>query len=254
MLATDMLRRTDVLSGTLVAILGLFIVSQAWRMPMTDSYGGVQNVWYVSPALFPLSVGVMLILLGAALAVNGVRTIGRDGISSILKDITGGRLLAFLKEQPTIRFYTVVINLLMYVFLLIPRVDFFAASLLFLLLLFTTFYSGNDCEVMGGLRFSAISAALFGLLFFSGLSNGITASIDHPGDWLTLGLVLVLALISHRSISGDAARRRRFRIAVLVAVLAPLTIGVIFKYFLMVPMPTEGVVVQLLDIVRYAGH
>ena len=37
----------------------------------------------------------------------------------------------------------------------------------------------------------------------------------------------------------------------ILAVLAPFTIGPIFKYFLLVPMPTEGMVVAVLDALRY---
>ena len=39
-------------------------------MPMKDTWGGVQNVWFVSPALFPLFVGAMIMLLGAAAQPN----------------------------------------------------------------------------------------------------------------------------------------------------------------------------------------
>ncbi|MCB2173839.1 hypothetical protein KQH41_01090 [bacterium] len=253
MLAKDVLRKTDLVSGACVAGLGLFIISQAWQMPMKDSYGGVQNVWYVSPALFPLFVGAMLTLLGVSLVINGVRLIGREGVTAILETITGGRLLSFLSEEATIRFYTVVFNLLMFVFLLIPRVDFFAASLLFLLMLFTTFYCGDRCRVRSGLRFSVLSALAFTLLFVSGLSGGGGAAIEYPCDWLALGLAAMLAAGSYRSIGGGTGRNR-FWISVAVAVMAPLSIGVIFKYFLMVPLPTEGLIVELLDIIRYAGR
>jgi hypothetical protein len=34
--------------------------------------------------------------------------------------------------------------------------------------------------------------------------------------------------------------------------VAPLAIGILFKYFLLVPMPHEGLIVQLLDSIRYA--
>jgi hypothetical protein len=64
MMEKDKLRKADIFSGSLVVLLGLFIISQAFGMPMKDSWGGVQNVWFVSPALFPLLVGGMLSFLG----------------------------------------------------------------------------------------------------------------------------------------------------------------------------------------------
>ena len=62
MMDKDKLRKADIFSGSLIILLGLFIISQAVQMPMKDSWGGVQNVWFVSPALFPLLVGGMLVL------------------------------------------------------------------------------------------------------------------------------------------------------------------------------------------------
>jgi hypothetical protein len=54
MLEKENLRKADVYSGAVISLFGLWIVLQAIKMPMKDSWGGVQNVWYVSPAIFPL--------------------------------------------------------------------------------------------------------------------------------------------------------------------------------------------------------
>jgi len=56
MLEKEQLRKADIFSGLAIFLFGLFIVLMASEMPMKDSWGGVQNVWYVSPALFPLFV------------------------------------------------------------------------------------------------------------------------------------------------------------------------------------------------------
>ena len=40
--------------------------------------------------------------------------------------------------------------------------------------------------------------------------------------------------------------------SLIVAFVALTLIGIIFKYFLLVPMPFEGLVVQLLDSIWYA--
>ena len=54
MLEKEKLRKADIFSGLAIFLFGLFMVLMASEMPMKDSWGGVQNVWYVSPALFPL--------------------------------------------------------------------------------------------------------------------------------------------------------------------------------------------------------
>jgi hypothetical protein len=53
MMDKDKLRKADIFSGSIIMLFGLWIISQALQMPMKDSWGGVQNVWYVSPALLP---------------------------------------------------------------------------------------------------------------------------------------------------------------------------------------------------------
>ena len=87
MMEKDKLRRADMFSGSLICLLGLWIISQALKMPMKDSWGGVQNVWFVSPAIFPLFVGAMITLLGAML----IRTARSSSSSSGRRKIAGGR-------------------------------------------------------------------------------------------------------------------------------------------------------------------
>jgi len=253
MLAKDTLRQSDVFSGALIALLGIFIVSQSMRMPMKDSWGGVQNVWYVSPALFPLLVGAMLILLGLALCVIGLRHLGRTGLRRAIAE-SGPRLAGLLGATGTLRFFAVITALLVFVFILVPRVDFFAASPLFLLLLFALFHYVDERTMLPTLLASLGAALLFIILFAGGLDKDLGGMVPHPGDWLALALLATLTAHGLRSTSGHDERRRRLLAALLVAAIAPLTIGVVFKYLLLVPMPHEGLVVQVLDAIRYAGH
>jgi hypothetical protein len=102
------------------------------KMPMKDSWGGVQNVWFVSPALFPLFVGVMIVLLGALLIRTAMpkKSAFRPCKRAALARRPGlaGR---YLKTAAVMRFYAMVVLLFSYVYLNIPRVDFFLCSVLF---------------------------------------------------------------------------------------------------------------------------
>ena len=49
----------------------------------------------------------------------------------------------------------------------------------------------------------------------------------------------------------DPGLRKKFRTAMIVAIVTPFMVGMIFKYFLLVPMPAEGLVVALLDYLWY---
>ncbi len=84
MMDKGQLRKADIFSGGLIMLFGLWVISQALKMPMKDSWGGVQNVWFVSPALFPLFVGAMITLLGALLIRTALKTVGSAGLKEVL--------------------------------------------------------------------------------------------------------------------------------------------------------------------------
>ena len=68
-----------------------------------------------------------------------------------------------------------------------------------------------------------------------------------------IGLVFLLAycVYAWRLIRHSPPLRRKYRTGLIVAFVAPLLVGSIFKYFLLVPMPAEGLVVALLDAIWY---
>ena len=252
MMAKDKLRKADFFSGAAVLLVGLFIIGQGVRMPMKDSWGGVQNVWFVSPALFPLFVGAMLSLLGLILMRTALQAIGREGLAEVFRYLLSGELRHFLRQEGTIRFYGTVVNLVIFVFLLVPRVDFFLASTLFLLSFFFMYYCGSLLFINRMILFSLGWALLLGLIHASGLSAAAGSMLAYPLDWLSLVWVMSLVFYARKCLTLADDIRRKYRISLLVGLAAPLTVGIVFKYFLLVPLPCEGLVVQVLDAVWYA--
>lgn len=252
MIEINKLRKADVFSGTLIFLLGLFIVYQAFQMPMKDSYAGVQNVWYVSPALFPLFVGSMLALLGLLLTKTALSAVGKEGIRSVIRYIRSSDFSDFLKLPVTIRFYGIVITLLSFVFLLIPRVDFFLAAILFLLIFFFMFYCGSE-ERLPLLIYQILAGSfVLGLLSFTGLTETLDTFILFSADYLAILYIGALVVQYLKMCRNHPELMPKFKLSLLIGFLAPLTIGIIFKYFLLVPMPHEGLIVSLLDAIWYA--
>lgn len=50
------LRKADFITSILLLLFSVWVIMETLKMPMKDTFGGVQNVWYVSPALFPLII------------------------------------------------------------------------------------------------------------------------------------------------------------------------------------------------------
>lgn len=252
MFEIDKLRKADVFSGTAILLLGLFIISQAMQMPMKDSYAGVQNVWYVSPALFPLLIGSMLALLGLLLLKTALKAVGFNGLKSVLSYLASRDFVSFLKEPVTIRFYGIVLNLLIFVFLLIPRVDFFLAAILFLLIFFFMFYCGSDKQLPMLIYLCLGGSLLLYIFMFSGLAGSLKPVLIFPIDLLVILFIAGLVLYYYTQLKNDPEQIKKFKLSLLIGFAAPFTIGIIFKYFLLVPMPFEGLVISLLDAVWYA--
>lgn len=252
MLEIDKLRKADLFSGTAILLLGLFVVGQATQMPMKDSYAGVQNVWYVSPALFPLFIGSMLALLGLLLIKAAFKEVGSAGLLSVLKYLSSSDFASFLKLPATIRFYGITLNLLIFVFLLIPRVDFFLASILFLLIFFFMFYCGSDEDLLSLIYLMIASTLLFSLVVLAPWAPSLATLVPFLSDILIIIYITGLILYYFIKLKGSPELMPKFRLSLIIAFAAPLTIGIIFKYFLLVPMPFEGLVVSLLDAIWYA--
>lgn len=252
MMETEKLRKADIFSGTAILFLGLFIISQALQMPMKDSYAGVQNVWYVSPALLPLFIGATLTLLGLFLMKTALKEVGLRGLNSSFNYLKGSEFIIFLKQHDTIRFYGIVLNLLVYVFILIPRIDFFLASVLFLLVFFFMFYCGTPKYLLKLIWLVLAGAFVLSLFLFSGLDKTIGSVVFFPADLLVTLSIPSLIFTTRQQLKESPKLMNKFRRSLILAFVAPFTIGFIFKYFLLVPMPFEGLIVSLLDAVWYA--
>ena len=251
MLDKEKLRKVDAYSGIIIFLFGAWIVWQASKMPMKDSWGGVQNVWFVSPALFPLFVGGMIMLLGLMLFRTAMKAIGMKVFGETLRWLFSKNLLQFLNTVSILRFYAIAVLFLAFVFLNIPRIDFFLSALLFLSVFITMFYF-DEAVLLKKLFFFYLTGTVFFIFYFLlGLDGWLGQLVPFAKDILALAFILGYCFYAWRLIRSSPLLRKRFRTGLIVAVVAPFLVGLIFKYFLLVPMPAEGMVVALVDAIWY---
>lgn len=248
----EKLRKADAFSGSIIFLFGLWIISQALKMPMKDSWGGVQNVWFVSPALFPLFVGAMIMLLGFLLIRTAVKSVGLEELGRVFRRLIGPDLIRTLESAENRRFYAIVILFFSYVYLDIPRVDFFLCSVLFLVVLISMFYFDDDALLKKMLYFYLGGIIFFVLYFSFGLSDVVEPVLPYAGDWLTLAFIFIYCIYIWKLVRNRAELRKKYIICLILAVATPFLIGPIFKYFLLVPMPKEGLVVNAMDALWYS--
>jgi len=232
MIDKDKLRKADVYSGAIIFLFGLWIILQALKMPMKDSWGGVQNVWYVSPALFPLLVGSMIMLLGALLARAALKQVGFKEFKNTVGWLFSKALLQFLNSVTNLRFYTIAVLFLSFVFLNIPRIDFFLCAFLFLVVFITSFYF-DDAVLLKKLFFFYLAGIIVFIFYFGvGLQETLSKAFPFPGDILMICFIIAYCVYAWMLIRKDAALRKKYRTAMIVAIIAPFLVGIIFKYFL----------------------
>ncbi len=251
MMEKDKLRKADVYSGAVMFLFGLWIILQAFKMPMKDSWGGVQNVWYVSPALFPLFVGAMIMLLGALLCRTALKTIGFKAFADTLRWLLSRQLWQFLRSTANQRFFFIVVLFLSFVYLTIPRIDFFLSAVLFLMVFITAFHLGDN-TLLKKLFFFYLAGIIVLTVYFSlGLNARLGRVVPFPADILALGFIASYAIYAWMLIRTRTLLRKKFKTAMIVALVSPFLVGIIFKYFLLVPMPAEGLVVAVMDYLWY---
>jgi hypothetical protein len=251
MLEIDKRRKADIFSGIVISLFGVWVISQAMKMPMKDSWGGVQNVWFVSPALFPLLVGSIIVLLGIGLTVTALKSVGFAGMTATLGWLRSPALIRFLNSEPMMRFHAAVVLLASFVFLNIPRIDFFLCSVLFLMAFISMFYFDDASLLLRMLRVYLIGTVVTLLWFIVGMPGLLESRLPYSSDWLTLAFIVVYGLFVFRLTRSNPSLRRKYHTGLILSVAAPFIIGTIFKYFLLVPMPTEGLIVTVMDAVRY---
>jgi len=251
MLDKEKLRKADIYSGLVIFLFGLFIVLMASAMPMKDSWGGVQNVWYVSPALFPLFVGGVIMLLGAMLTRTALKMAGKKALTETVRWFGSRDLFQFLISDAIIRFYAIAVLFVSLVYLTLPRIDFFLSAILYLTVFITMFYFDDDQLLKKLFFFYLAGIGVLIVYFASGLDAAIGRIVPFAGDVLAICFILAYCIYTWTLIRTRAPLRKKFRTSLIVAVAAPFIVGPIFKYFLMVPMPTEGLIVAILDYFWY---
>ena len=114
------------------------------------------------------------------------------------------------------------------------------------------FYFGDHAHLLKIFLFLACSSLLLLLFLVAGLGEKLAGITEFGGDWLVVFFIAALCLVARIGIQGQQELQKKYRLSLIIAFAAPLTIGIIFKYFLLVPMPHEGLIVQLLDSIWYA--
>jgi hypothetical protein len=246
MMEKPRLRGADVATGVILILFGAWVLWQAFHMPMKDSFGGVMNVWYVSPALLPMIIGVGIIALAASILVHALKEGGAAALRQMVRDF-GAR-----GGEGGIRFLAILVPLLSLVFMNLRRIDFFLCVILFLYFMIAVFYIDDARVLRRSLVFYTAEMVLLLVLFLLRLDRRLNASFAYATDVLALLLFLATVLFIRLQAGGAAEVRRKLRQAMAMTLVTPLVLVPVFRFLLRVPLPYEGGIVNLMSLGVYA--
>jgi uncharacterized protein YhhL (DUF1145 family) len=240
------LRRADFITSIILILFGFWILFHAFQMPMRESYGGVKSVWYVSPALLPIFIGAAVVVLGIILMVHAIKT---GGAARFLQSVKSATLEA---SDSTQRFSGVILAIVSFVYLYIPRVDFFLAIVLFLSYFIPAFfYDSMKALRRLSLLYLVISAVVL-VVFVTPLATRLNGTFDFATDVLVLIAIVILNIAAALLAKEKPQNRKRFRVGLVVSIVTPLIVTPIFRFALLVPFPHEGGIVKLMQLIYYS--
>jgi hypothetical protein len=247
MLDKTELRKKDFVTSVILIVFGIWMLFYTIReIPMKDSWGGVMNVWYVSPGLFALCIGILIIIMGVILLRRAIRDGGArkfvDDFSRREKESTG----------KTLRLFAILLVIFVYVYLLIPRIDYFLSTLVCLMVFISFFYLDGPGFLKKFFTFYFLGCLVLLGCFLIGLDKQLTKIFPYAMDALVFGFFLAYVGYCRRLIGGDALLKKRLKISLIMSIIPSLVLIPSFKYFLLVPLPVEGGFIELMNIVRYS--
>lgn len=216
-----------------------FLLIHTFGFPMSGSYGGVENQWFVSPALFPLIVIGLLILCSVLLLLKSLKNNGYRQFT-----VAKGWIGDWQESRVQNRWY-VIGTLLFYVYIYIPSVDFYIASVLFLASLTQHFYHQSMHSFWRIICIHVVLSATLILIKFSFSlyddTHWLTVNQDQPVIMYSdiAGATAIFLLLAMNLFLPIQQNLKKACIQSSVIVFVPLVLIVIFTFVLYVPMPVE---------------
>lgn len=245
------MRGADIIISTLFLILGIFILIGAFQMPLKDSYGGVESVWYVSPALMPIIIGIAIILLSISILLYGIK----QGGLQLIKDGIEKRKQEPILNEDTVRMLATLIPLFWLVFVHLRMLDFCIAVGLYLTFTISVFYFEDFKILKSTLGFYSIILLINLLLRITSLNVVLDNMFIFTTDIIaTIELIILIIYIRKKIKVNENYEKLKFKFkhAIRVSLITPITVAAIFRFALRIPMPKEGFIMNFMYLIYYA--
>lgn len=231
------LRRADMKTALVLMIVSTFAIIESLSFPLTGNYAGVQNVWYVSPALFPIIISSVLFLCGLVLLIKSIIFIKKNALIATAKET----------KASWWRFFVLVSLISGQVYGFVPLVDFALSSFIFLFVFIFAFYSDN---ALFQKRIFSIWSVVCVLLAIVTFTTELTDEVRSLFDWAALVFIGVMVVTLFKW-AKQTDQLKVWRISWKTALIATVIICPLFRLGMLVPLPIEGIVINPMVDIKY---
>ena len=99
--------------------------------------------------------------------------------------------------------------------------------------------------------FYFIGSIIFILLFIFGISKIINSYYEYFTDILALFFYLSYVIYNWVNTKNSNILKKRLIVSLIVSLAVPLVLCPTFRYFLLVPLPKEGLIIQIMHNIYY---
>ncbi|MCF7353169.1 hypothetical protein [Vibrio sp. CK2-1] len=244
------LRKNDFKIALVLLTVCAFLFWETSSYPMDGTFGGVDSKWYVSPALFPLVLLSLLTVSCLYLLFKSYPSISFQSMFSFSSWL--GKLDSAVNTN---RWYVILI-LSLYIYFYIPSSDFYLATVVFLLSMFSRFYTDNAVVKRSSffINILLLSIILISRLVFSEEFYFISLDVSYDEKLILssdLGMLTSIVLLTLLLVVNDVDKKKKINI-LIVSIIVPLVLVFTFNFLLQVPMPVEyGNVIMGMEYIWY---
>lgn len=250
MMEKTKLRGADIITSSIFFLLGIYMIAEAFTMPLKDSYAGVESVWYVSPALMPLIIGAAMVLLAIFIFLHARK---EGGIATFKAFFSKGEKRKIWTDA-NVRYAAVLVPLVAMVYLNITRIDFFLTIALYLCFTISVFYFDDPRITRPMTKLYSLEMGLLLFLALFGLDKALKGIFAYSLDAIA-AVMIAIVIIGLRRMGKkypETAGKRKFAHAMWMTWMTPLFVVPIFRFMLRVPLPVEGAVVNIMSFIYYS--
>lgn len=222
----------DFAFSIVVMLFSFVVIGTSLTMPFSGTVGGVTTEWYESPGLLPLFIGCSLFAAGLSVFMQSKNEQGRQYFMRYFSQINPRGFLVSAG------------GIISYIYVLITWYDFFLASSLFLIIYIGLYHLDQPDLSRKLLKIYYGTIAVSMVLFLSGIGDWLNSGYAYTTDFILVASGAALLVTSYKATRQRPLLRSKLNKMTLLALIFPAVLCPVFRYFLLVPLPNEGLVVE----------